>query len=121
MVMGAPVYVITKVLLSAVIIATVSELAKRSPLVGGLVASLPIISILALIWLYIDTADARAAADLASSILWLVLPSLVLFIALPVLVKKGWPFYPALGASMAATVIAYGLMLALLSRLGIRL
>ncbi len=86
-------YIAIKVLISAGIIVLVSELAKKSPFLGGLLASLPLVSSLGLIWLYIDTKDTQQVSNLSGSIFWLVIPSLSLFLLLPVLLKKGWsPF-----------------------------
>lgn len=96
-----------KTIVSALVIVAVAELAKRHSAMAALLASLPLTSILAFVWLYRDTKDAQRVAALAGDILWLVIPSLVLFIALPVLIRKGVPFYPALAASMAMTSLAY--------------
>lgn len=80
-------YYITKLLISASLIVVISELAKRSSVLGAIVASVPLTSVIAMIWLYHDTADTAKVIALASNIFWLVLPSLVLFISLPILLK----------------------------------
>ena len=108
-----------KIVLTAVLVVAISEVAKRSSLLGAVLASLPLTSLLAMIWLYADTGDAQQVADLASGIFWLVLPSLVLFVALPLLLRAGWPFAPSLVAAGALTVASYFLMLAILKRFGI--
>ena len=100
-------YLAFKVLISALVIVAVSEIAKRSTLFGALVASLPLTSILALVWLYQDTKDTTRVATLSSEILWLVVPSLLLFVLLPILLKRGVNFYPALGIAAACTAVAY--------------
>src|SRR6478672_6167432 len=97
-----------KVLLSALVIVFVTELAKRSTLVGALIASLPLTSLLAFVWLYWDTRDASRVAGLSIDIFWLVLPSLALFLVLPYLIRLGWGFWISLLAAMAATVVCYG-------------
>ena len=97
-----------KVLVSALLVAAVSEVARRSSLLGAVLASLPVTSLLAFIWLYRDTGDAQKVAALSSDILWLVLPSLLLFALLPVLLRAGWNFWLALATSSAATALAYG-------------
>ena len=107
-----------KVALSALIIVAVTEIAKRSALFGALVASLPLTSLLAFMWLYQDTGEVEQVVNLARGIFWLVLPSLVLFLVLPLLLKQGYAFWPALGLSSAATVAAYGAMAFGLSRFG---
>jgi hypothetical protein len=108
---------LVKIVLSALIVATVAEIAKRSTVFGALVASLPLTSVLAMIWLYHDTRDTERVATLAGQIGWLVLPSLLLFAALPLLIKRGVGFYAALGIASGATVVAYLLVGALMQRL----
>lgn len=107
-------YVLVKVLVSAVLIVLVSEIAKRSSLLGAVFASIPLVSVLGMIWLYLDTGDTEKVAALASDIFWLVIPSLALFIALPLMLRAGWNFWLSLGSGLALTVAAYGVMLWLL-------
>lgn len=108
-----------KVALTALLVVAVSEAAKRSVLLGAVLASLPLTSLLALVWLYRDTGDASRAAELASGVLWAVLPSLALFLVFPALVRRGWGFWPSLGAGCAVTAAAYPLFFSLLRRLGV--
>jgi len=108
------IYYIVKTLLSALIIVAVSEIAKRSSVWAGLIASLPLTFLIAIIWLYIDTKDAARITQLSKDIFWLVLPSLVFFLALAALLQRGVHFWLSLGVSATATVIAYGLTLRLL-------
>jgi len=96
-----------KVAVSALIIAAASELARRQAWFGALIASLPLTSILAMIWLWRDGAPAVQIADFSTSILWLVLPSLLLFIVVPVMLRAGCGFWLSLGAGCAATVLGY--------------
>jgi hypothetical protein len=100
-------YYVIKIIVSALLVTTISEVAKRSGFWGAVLASLPITSILAMVWLYRDTRDIQRIGELSTNIFWLVLPSLILFIALPVLLKAGWGFYPSLLSAMALTVGAY--------------
>ncbi len=100
-----------KVLITALVVVAVSETAKRSSLIAALIASLPLTSLLAFVWLYLDTHDSARVAALSSDILWLVLPSLVLFAVLPVLLRLGWNFWIGLGAASTCTAIAYGVTL----------
>lgn len=104
-------YYTIKILLSSLIIVAVSEIAKRSSMLGALLASLPLTSLLAFVWLYLDTGDALKVASLSSDIFWLVLPSLPLFLLLPWLIKLGWGFWLALGAAVLVTAACYGLTL----------
>lgn len=108
-----------KVAISAVVIVAVAEIAKRSSFWAAALASLPLTSLLAFVWLYVETGDAGRVASLAHGIFWLVLPSLVLFVALPLLLRAGWPFWASLAASSAATACAYALMVWLLAKAGI--
>jgi hypothetical protein len=110
-----------KVALSALVIVAVAELAKRSSAAGALLASLPLTSLLAFVWLYVDTGNAEKVATLCASMFWLVLPSLALFVVLPWLLRHGWAFWPGLAAAAGATVVAYLIMLGILARLGIEL
>lgn len=112
-------YYAVKVLLSAVIIVAVSELAKRHSGVAALLAALPLTSLLAFVWLHAEGASDAAIASLSSQIFWLVIPSLALFIGLWFLLRHGVTFWLALGASMALTVLAYLALLPLLRRLGV--
>lgn len=109
-------YLVLKLLISALIVVAVSEIAKRSTAVGALVASLPLTSVLALMWLYRETSDVTRIAVLSRDIFWLVLPSLVLFAVLPVLLRRGVSFYAALGVASGCTAISYVAMNLLLKR-----
>ncbi len=106
-------YYIVKVLISAALITLVSEVAKRSSVLGGFIASLPLVSLLGIIWLYVDTRNPAKVAALAADIFWLVLPSLVLFAVLPWLLKR-FDFWPAMAVAALATCGAYGFVLWLL-------
>ena len=114
-------YYAVKLALSAAIIVVVSELAKRQPAWAGALASLPLVSLLAMLWLYADTRDPQRVAELSLSIFWLVLPSLVLFLALPLLLRQGLAFTLSLALAIVAMLAAYGLMLLALGRFGVRL
>lgn len=112
---------IIKTALSALIIVAVSEISKRNSLLGGLFASLPLVSVLALIWLYIDTKSVDKVAALSMSIFWMVLPSLTLFLLLPVLLKKQMPFYGALFLACLITSLMYFLATLAYGKLGIKI
>ena len=114
-------YVTFKVILTSVLVVAVSEAAKRSALFGAIIASIPLTSVLAMIWLYVDTGDTEKVARLATGIFWLVLPSLVLFVSLPVLLRAGVDFYASLAASNALTVGADFAMLYSLRLAGIEI
>ncbi len=114
-------YTALKVAITAVLVVAISEAGKRSSALGALLASLPLTSLLAFLWIYGETGDTVKIAELSRSIFWYVLPSLVLFIALPVLLSHGVGFWPALAASSALTFAAYLAMIWILGRLGIAL
>lgn len=114
-------YLILKALVSGVIIAIVSETAKRSPGVGALIASLPLVSVLAMIWLWRDTHDVERMASHAQATFWYVLPSLPMFLLVPALLRRSLSFWPSLGLGCALTIGLYIGMTALAPRLGIRL
>jgi hypothetical protein len=101
-------YYILKVIVSAVLIVLVSEIAKKSALMGAVIASIPIVSLLAFVWLYLETKNVGQIAALSSNIFWLVLPSLILFLLLPKCIEWGLGFWLSLVASVAGTVIFYG-------------
>jgi hypothetical protein len=107
-------YLILKFSLSAALLVTVSEIAKRSSLWAAFLASLPLTSLLAFIWLYLDTQDTTKVADLSMAIFWLVIPSLALFPSLALMLKAGLSFGWALGGSITLTLAAYALTLWLL-------
>ncbi len=114
-------YYLLKILITSLLIVAISEIAKRSSLVGAILASVPIVSVMAIIWLYVDTKDIDKISTFSSSIFWLVLPSLVLFLVLPLLIKAGWSFYPSLAVSISATIISYFSMVFALNYFGIKL
>ena len=114
-------YAAIKVLLTAVLVVAISEVAKRSSALGAIIASLPLTSLLAFIWLYGETGDTAKIAQLSSSIFWYVLPSLVLFVVLPLLLARGFGFWPSLLIASAATFAAYLAMTAVLARFGVTL
>lgn len=110
-----------KIALSAVIIVTVAELAKRSSFWGATLASLPLTSILAFIWLYLDSKNTEQVAALSQDLFWLVLPSLTLLIALPLLLRSGFNFWLSLIISCLITAISYFCTVKLLYALSIRI
>ncbi len=114
-------YAILKALLSGAIIALVSEIAKRNPGFGALIASLPLVSILGMMWLWRDTGDPERLAAHAQATFWFVLPSLPLFLLVPVLLRRGLSFWPALLAGCMLTILLYFAMVRAGPRFGIDL
>lgn len=112
-------YFLIKVALSAVIIASVSEIAKRSPAFGALIVSLPLVSMLGMMWLWRDTHDPVRLAAHAEATFWYVLPSLPMFLALPALLRCGFSFWFGLGLCVALTILLYFGTALVLRRFGI--
>jgi hypothetical protein len=112
---------IVKILLTAGLIVAVSEVSKRSTFFGGLLASLPLVSMLAMIWLYFDTKNTAKVAALSASVFWLVLPSLMFFLVLPPLLKLKLNFYFSFSLAAALMVVCYGAMVFGLKKFGVNL
>ncbi|MBK5198899.1 MAG: DUF3147 family protein [Methyloceanibacter sp.] len=112
-------YLIVKAAVSGLIIMAASEAARRSPTYGALLVSLPLLSILAMIWLWRDTGDSERIAALSEGTFWLVLPTLPMFLVLPALLRHGFAFWTALAVSCALTMVLYLLAVWLLPKLGI--
>ena len=115
------IYFILKAAISGLLVALISEIARRSPGWGGLIASLPLTSLLAMIWLWRDTADVERVAGLSMGAFWFVLPSLPLFLMIPTMLRSGVGFWAALGASAAITLAFYAAAFWVAPRLGIQL
>lgn len=112
-------YIAIKTIISAALIVAVSEIAKRSPLIAGLIASIPLLSLLAIVWLYVDTRSVDQVSQLSWSILLMILPSLLLLVALPLLLKAGAPFPLAVALAVAFTALAYWGYAKVLARFGV--
>jgi hypothetical protein len=110
-----------KIALSALIVVAVAEIAKRSTFWAAALASLPLTSLLAFVWLYLDTRDVERVATLSTSIFWLVLPSLLFLVLLPLLLRHGWGFWTSIAVSGMGTGVGYLAAVRLLGMLGIRL
>ena len=113
-------YYIVKLIVTTFLIVLISEISKRSSLAGAILAAIPLVSILAMTWMYIDTSSSEKAVAFSQNIVWLIAPSMTLFIAFPILIQKGFSFYPSMFISIALTVLAYYSVLFLLEKLGIR-
>jgi hypothetical protein len=114
-------YLAVKAALSGILIAIISEVAKRYPGIGGLIASLPLVSVLGMIWLWRDKPDAANMASHAEATFWFVLPSLPMFLLIPALLRQGFGFWLSLVAGCALTLALYGIMIWMGPRLGLRL
>lgn len=113
-------YFLIKVIITALLVAGISEAGKRFTTFGAILASLPLTSILAFVWLYVETKDTEKVSALSWDILWMVIPSLMFFIALPLLLKT-MKFYPAMAITAGVTAVTYFLWIALLKKFGVTL
>ena len=114
-------YLAIKAVVSAIIIVIVSETARRNPGTGALIASLPLISVLGMIWLWRDTQDVARMAEHSAATFWYVLPSLPMFLVIPMLLKRGIGFWPALAAGCVLTMALYAAMVWSAARIGAKL
>lgn len=114
-------YLVIKAAISGVLAAAAAEIARRYPGWGGLVASLPLTSILAMIWLYRDAGDTGQVAALSGSVFWFVLPSLPMFLVLPALLRSGLGFWISLGLVIVGTLALYATMFWAAPRIGLKI
>ena len=114
-------YLFIKAALSGILITIISEVAKRYPGFGGLIASLPLVSVLGMIWLWRDKPDAANMASHAEATFWFVLPSLPMFLLIPAMLRNGFSFWISLAAGCALTIALYSLMLWAGPRFGLRM
>jgi hypothetical protein len=114
-------YLAIKALISGVIVAAASEIARKWPGVGGLIVSLPLVSLLTFIWVWRDTRSTDKVAELAQGAFWFFLPSMPMFLVLPAMLKAGISFWAAFAISVTGTALLYLLMFWLAPRLGARL
>ncbi len=114
-------YLILKTLITAIVVVGISECGKKFSFFGGILASLPLTSILAFVWLYQDTRDVSRVIELSYLIFWMVIPSLFFFICFPYFLKIGWNFYWSLATSAVLMAIIYSLYVILIKKFGIKL
>ena len=114
-------YYIVKIVITTILIVLISEISKRNSLIGAILASVPLVSVLAMMWLYIDTRNIEKISVLSTSIFWLVIPSLALFISLPLLLKQGIDFYLSMTLSILITIVCYWLMITVLGHYGVKI
>ncbi|MDT9000867.1 DUF3147 family protein [Paucibacter sp. APW11] len=113
-------WIITKYLITAALVVGISELAKRSDRLGGLIAALPLVTVLTLIWLQLERQPSEKIANHAWYTFWYVLPTLPMFLLFPWLLNR-LGFWPALVACLLITVLAFAALALLLRRFGIEL
>lgn len=114
-------YLALKAVISGVLIAVASTLAKRYPGFGALIASLPLVSVLGMIWLWKDKPDAENMAAHAGATFWYVLPSLPMFLLIPILLRNGVGFWISLALGCGLTISLYAAMTWIAPRFGVQL
>ena len=110
-----------KAAISGLLVALISTIARRYPGWGGLVASLPLVSVMAMLWLYGETRDPEKVAGLAMSTFWFILPSLPMFLLIPAMLRSGWSFGVTMVTAMVVTMALYAGISWLAPKLGIAL
>ena len=108
-----------KIGLTALIIFAIVQVSERSTLLAALLASVPIVSVLAMMWMNHEGQSAEQISVFAKEIVWLLIPSLLMFIVMPLLIDRGWDFYPALGAGLVTTIIGYFVMIQIMDKYGV--
>lgn len=110
-----------KALISGMLIAIASTLARRYPGFGALIASLPLVSVLGMLWLWNDKPDPANMAAHAEATFWYVMPSLPMFLLIPVLLRHGYDFWISLTLGCCLTIALYGAMTWIGPRFGLHL
>jgi hypothetical protein len=109
-----------KILLTAVIIFSIAQISERSTLMAAVLASIPIVSVLSMMMMFHEGQTALEISGFARDIVWLLIPSLLIFIVMPWLIEsRSWDFYPALAAGLACTVTGYFLMVRAMEKFGL--
>ena len=108
-----------KIGLTALIIFAVVQVSERSTLLAAILASIPIVSVLAMMWMNHEGQSTEEISLFAKEIVWLLIPSLLMFIVMPLLIDRGWEFYPALGAGLATTIVGYFIMIQIMEKYGL--
>lgn len=114
---------IIKLLLSAAVILAVTEVVKRSDRAGALIASLPFVTIISMIWIYHESPESERIAKVSTHsvlVFWYVLPTLPMFLLFPPM-ARAWGFYPALATGAAITIALFVLLRTLAPRWGVHL
>ena len=114
----APIAYLAKITLTVAIIVLITETSNRSIFLASLFASIPIVSVLAILWMHNDGKSGEEIAVFADGVLLLIIPSLICFFLLSYLLRNGWDFFPSLGAGIVATVVAYLIFIRVIERMG---
>lgn len=112
---------LVRAFLSGFIIALIALVGRKAPAAGALIASLPLISILGMVWLWRDTGNSKLLADHAEATFYFVIPSLPMFLLIPWMLRGGFGFWLSLGSGIVLTVILYFVTAMLAARVGVRI
>ena len=108
-----------KICLTALVVFIVVEASERNTLLAAVLASVPIVSVLAMVWMNHEGQSTEEISGFAKDIVWLLIPSLLMFIVMPLLIERGWAFYPALGAGLLTTILGYFFMIQIMKNYGL--
>ena len=114
-------FVLAKYAATALVIVVVSEIAKRSDRLGALIASLPLVTIMVMVWLYLENQGSEKVANHAYYTFWYVLPTLPMFLLVPFLLNRGVGFWPALLAGILLTFVLFSSFAVVLKHLDVNL
>lgn len=109
---------ITKLITTTILIVLVSEVSKRSIIIGGLIAALPIVSILSMMWMHLEGVDLQIINEFSRSVFWMALPSLPMLYMFPIFSQK-WGFNIAFSVLIGFTILLYLLLVSIVSRWGV--
>jgi hypothetical protein len=112
---------LVRAVLSGLIVAIIALVARKNPTAGGLLASIPLVSTLGMIWLWHDTRDPKLVAEYVGSTLWYFLPSMPMFLLIPAMLRNGHGFWITLGAGCALTIALYAITVIIAARFGVTL
>ncbi len=104
-------YYFLKVIISAILIVSISEISKTNSKIGALLASIPLVSVLAIIWIYVENKNIEIITLLSKQIFWMVIPSLLFFVFLPILLKYGLNFWLSMLVSLGGMILGYYFMM----------
>jgi hypothetical protein len=114
-------FLFVKAAISGVLVALSAEVARRYVGWGALIASLPLVSVLGMIWLWRDTRDVERLAGYSLATVWYVIPSLPMFVVIPLLLRAGFGFWLSLAIGCALTMVLYTITVWIAARFGFHL
>jgi len=113
-------YLLIKYLITAAVVVLVSEFAKASDKLGGVIAALPLVTVLTLIWLYLEKQPMSKISNHAYYTFWYVIPTLPMFLLFPYLLPK-WGFWSTLLSCVVVTLVIFYVYAVILKQFGVNL